>query len=116
MSKFLIKYVPLQLSPLLNLMSVKLQGIVLMLVLTMLTISAKSVNVIGAAQKPSAAAPVKDAIVLAVNDVVQRNIETGATHAYQLALGAQQFARIVVEQKGVDAVLKVKASDKLLDR
>jgi len=54
--------------------------------------------------------------VLGSGDVVQRHLDTGATHFYKFTIAAQQFARIVVEQKGVDAVLKVKTSDRSLGR
>jgi CHAT domain-containing protein/predicted negative regulator of RcsB-dependent stress response len=59
---------------------------------------------------------VQQAQVLASGDVVQRHLDTGATDTYKLTIASHQFARIVVEQKGVDAILKVMASDKTLDR
>jgi len=59
---------------------------------------------------------VQQAQVLGTGDDVQRQLDTGATHFYKFTVAAQQFAQIVVEQKGVDAVLKVKTSDKSLDR
>jgi CHAT domain-containing protein len=106
MSKFLIKYVPLR-SLLHGLASSKYLGIVLVLTVTLFTTSAKSVGVNGAAQKQSSPPPVNEAKPITSNDVVLRSIEAEATHAYQLVLRAQQFVRITVVQKGVDAVLKV---------
>jgi CHAT domain-containing protein len=48
---------------------------------------------------------------LAPGEVVPRHINPGDTHPYELTLAAQQFARIVVEQKGVDLTVKVEAPD-----
>lgn len=45
--------------------------------------------------------------VLAPGEVVKRWMEAGATHAFELTLGAGQFAQIVVEQRGVDVEVKV---------
>src|SRR5215207_8254506 len=98
MSKFLIKYVPLGYL-LHGLASSKCLGIVLVLAVTMFTTSTKSVGVNGAAQKQSSPPPVNEVRPITSNDVVQRNIEADATHAYQLTLRAQQFARIIVDQK-----------------
>ncbi|MET0649723.1 MAG: CHAT domain-containing tetratricopeptide repeat protein, partial [Pyrinomonadaceae bacterium] len=40
-------------------------------------------------------------------EVVRRGMEAGATHAYELVLGAGQFAQVLVEQRGVDVGVKV---------
>jgi len=45
--------------------------------------------------------------VLAADEVVRQHMEAGATHAYELVLGAGQFAQVVVEQRGVDVGVKV---------
>src|SRR2546423_7444761 len=114
MRKFLIKYGPLRGYP--PSISVRRMGIVLVLALTMLTTSAKSVNINRATQKQLSSAPLKEVRPLASSEVVQRNIQAGVTDAYQLPLRAQQSTQIVVEQKGVDAVLKVRAADGSWDR
>lgn len=44
---------------------------------------------------------------LAGGEVVRQRMEAGATHEYVLALGAGEFAQVVVEQRGVNVGVKV---------
>lgn len=52
---------------------------------------------------------VSEARVLAPGDIVQRRLDAAAMHSYELTIAARQFARVVVDQKGVDIVLLVEA-------
>jgi CHAT domain-containing protein/Tfp pilus assembly protein PilF len=54
--------------------------------------------------------------VLAPGDIVQRHVDAGVTHTYELTLPAQQFSRIIVNQKGLDVVLEVYLPDQKLYR
>lgn len=54
-------------------------------------------------------AQVGEVRVLAPGEVVQRRMEAGAKHGYELALAEGQFARVFVEQRGVDVGVKVSA-------
>src|ERR1051325_171463 len=109
MCKFLIKFFPLRVSPFHNSMRVRQLSILLVLILTTLTASSKSLSLNNATQKPGS--PVKQARPLAANDLVRRTFEADTPHVYQLTLAAQKFARIVLEQKGVDAILTVLTPD-----
>jgi CHAT domain-containing protein/predicted negative regulator of RcsB-dependent stress response len=51
---------------------------------------------------------------LASGDVVQRRLDAGEKHSYELVLAAQQVVQIVVEQKGVDVQIEVRAPDSSL--
>ena len=114
MCEFLIRFVLLQRSPPHNSMSVTRLVLVLVMALTILTTGVELASLNSATQKLSS--PVKQARPLAVNDVVRRTFEADTTHVYQLTLSAQKFARIVLEQKGVDVVLTVMAPDGSLYR
>ena len=71
-----------------------------------------ALNIVAAIHAQNSTTPCGNAQLLIPNSVLpQCYLETSVTHTYQLKLEAQQFARIVVEQKGVDAVVKVIAPD-----
>jgi CHAT domain-containing protein len=42
---------------------------------------------------------------------IEREIQGGEKHFYKLALGEKQFARVVVEQRGIDVVVRLLAAD-----
>jgi CHAT domain-containing protein/predicted negative regulator of RcsB-dependent stress response len=67
-------------------------------------------------QEQNPTAPRSDAQPLAPNTALKGYLETGATRVYSLQLEAQQVARVVVKQKGVDAVVKVYRPDSSLYR
>jgi CHAT domain-containing protein len=48
---------------------------------------------------------------LAAGEVLTRHMDAGATHVYELTLAAQQFAEIVIEQKGVDVEVRAISPD-----
>src|SRR5919197_2029695 len=48
-----------------------------------------------------------DAPLLSVGRPVEREMKGGEAHAYRVSVGAGQFARVVVEQKGIDVVVAV---------
>lgn len=61
-------------------------------------------------------APVNDAksqqeTALTVGQPVAREMRGGEHHTYQVTLNAGQYARVVVEQKGIDVVLALLAAD-----
>ncbi|HYO91834.1 MAG TPA: tetratricopeptide repeat protein, partial [Pyrinomonadaceae bacterium] len=58
-----------------------------------------------------AAAPCDAAQVLAPGEMVKRYMKAGETHAFQLSLAAQQYAQVVVAQRGVDVAVRVCAPD-----
>lgn len=66
-------------------------------------------SVIASSQKTtqSQATPMPVAQTLAIGDTVPRHMISGETHKFKLRLTANQFARIVVEQKGVDVGVRV---------
>lgn len=69
-----------------------------------------------ATSQKQAPVPIGDVRVLAPGDVVQDSIKQNAAHAYSLTLNAGEFARVVVEQKGVDLSVDLIAADGSLDR
>ena len=83
---------------------------IIQLVLLIVPICA-ALNIVSAVQGQNSTTPRNDIQSLTPNSVVSDYLETTATHKYQLKLEAQEFARIVVEQKGVDAKVKVIAPD-----
>jgi len=48
-----------------------------------------------------------NAQLLTAGSFVEQHMKAGETHAYELTVGAQQFAQILVEQKGVDVGVRV---------
>jgi CHAT domain-containing protein len=48
---------------------------------------------------------------LVPGELLQRHMDAGATHVYELTLAAQQFAEIVVEQKGIDVEVRAFSPD-----
>lgn len=48
---------------------------------------------------------------LALNQPVAREMRGGEKHTYQVTLSAGQYARVVVEQKGIDVVLALSGAD-----
>lgn len=55
--------------------------------------------------------PISGVHALAPGEFVQCHIEWNTTHIYSLTLAADQFARIVIEQKGVDLSVELIAPD-----
>lgn len=55
--------------------------------------------------------PAENAQTLTPDQSLTSHIDPGRTHVYKLNLAPQQFARIIVEQKSTDLVLKVQAPD-----
>lgn len=108
MNKFLIKHVPLRRRSTVHLRIVKL---VLVLALIALTTSATSIHIRSAAAQQTSGVRVNEVIPLGPNSRVQRKLEASAMNVHPLTFKVEQFARIVVEQKGVDAELIVKAPD-----
>ncbi len=49
--------------------------------------------------------------VLSFNESFQQNINGAEIHTYQIALAKDQFARIVLDQRGVDLVLSISGGD-----
>ena len=58
-----------------------------------------------------AKSPQERAASLAVGPPVVREMRGGEQHTYQVSLNAGQYARIVVEQKGIDVVLALSGAD-----
>ena len=52
-----------------------------------------------------------DVAVLDSDASIQRHLSRGEEHRYQLALAAGELARVIVEQKGMDVVVKVRDAD-----
>jgi CHAT domain-containing protein len=52
-----------------------------------------------------------DAILLQAGGAVERPLARGEEHPYRLVLTAGEFARVTVEQKGIDAVVSVRDPD-----
>jgi tetratricopeptide (TPR) repeat protein len=48
---------------------------------------------------------------LEVNRPIEREMRGGELHTYQITLAAKQYIRIIVEQKGVDVIVKMLAPD-----
>lgn len=63
------------------------------------------------AQGQTSVPPTGEVRTLTTGEVVTRHMNAGETHAFKLKLTANQFAQIVVEQKGVDVDVKVTAPD-----
>jgi CHAT domain-containing protein/Tfp pilus assembly protein PilF len=66
--------------------------------------------------QPSGVAPVclqeqPSAYVIVVGQPVAREMRGGEQHTYQVKLSAGQYARVVVEQKGIDVVLALLGTD-----
>lgn len=68
-----------------------------------------SVGGVGSGQVAGSTEQASEVRALAPGEVVKRWMEAGATHAFELALGAGQFAQFVVEQRGVDVGVRVSA-------
>jgi CHAT domain-containing protein len=60
-----------------------------------------------AGQRVPLVAPDADVYTLARGEVISRHMSSGETHAFKLNLSAKQFARIVVQQQGVNVGIKV---------
>jgi CHAT domain-containing protein len=63
------------------------------------------------AQQPASIPLAVEVRTLAAGELLTRHLEAGATHVYELTLAAQQFAEIVVEQKGVDVEVRAISPD-----
>ena len=74
------------------------------------TIVAGASENVATSQKQSSVA-IGEVRVLAPNQAVQDSIKRNATHTYSLTLTAGEFARVVVEQKGVDLRVELIAAD-----
>jgi len=48
---------------------------------------------------------------LEVGQVIPRELKGGQTHSYEISLAAEQFAHVVVDQQGIDVVVKLFAPD-----
>src|SRR5689334_17311138 len=77
------------------------------LAIVLVTICAWFSHSDAAVQEQNPTAPRSNAQPLAPNTALTDELETGITRVYSLQLDAQQVVRIVVAQKGVDAVVKV---------
>ena len=83
--------------------------------LPVLLLTTCAINIVTAGQNSTT--PKDDITILTPNSVLSKNyLETTAIHRYQLRLEAREFVRIVVEQKGVDAIVKVIAPDESVYR
>src|SRR5262245_17413677 len=60
-----------------------------------------------ATSQKQAPVPIGDVRVLAPGDVVRDSFKQNESHAFSLTLNAGEFARVVVEQKGVDLSVKL---------
>jgi hypothetical protein len=49
----------------------------------------------------------EDVRVLAPGELIRRNMKGGDSHSYQLALSPRRYARIVVEQQGIDVLATI---------
>ena len=78
---------------------------VLVFALIALTTSANSLHINSAAEQQTSGVRANEVIPLGPNSRVQRNLEASATNVHPLTFEVGQFARIVVEQKGVDEEL-----------
>ena len=64
------------------------------------------------AQAPSAASPSPEVITtLEPGSALERELAPGKKHGYQLVLPKGQFARVVVEQRGIDVAVRVSTTD-----
>src|SRR5215213_1289456 len=45
--------------------------------------------------------------ILSAGSFIKQHMKAGATHTYELTIGAQQFAQLLVDQQGVDVGVKV---------
>src|SRR5262249_20309805 len=61
--------------------------------------------------RTTAKSPQEQATALTVGQPVAREMRGGEQHAYQLRLDAGQYARVVLEQKGIDVVLALSGAD-----
>ncbi len=68
--------------------------------------SQPSVTFVQAAQQED-----RDARWLEVGQLIARDLHGGQTHSYRLSIAAGQYARVTVEQKGIDVVVKLFAPD-----
>ena len=64
--------------------------------------------VLGAHVEPRAS---MDATVLDSDAPIARRLSAGELHRYHLRLAAAEFARVVIEQQGVDVVVQVRDAD-----
>jgi len=49
--------------------------------------------------------------ILHVDAPIERDLQGGDEHAYRLSLGGGQYAALVVEQRGIDVVVRVSGQD-----
>ncbi len=63
------------------------------------------------ARQEVAAAAQSDVPELVVGTPLERELKGGQTHAYRLALAAHQYLRLVVEQQGIDVVVRLFGPD-----
>lgn len=68
--------------------------------------AAESYTEIGLAPRQQASA-----FQLAVGETIAREMQGGEQHSYQVTLSAGQYARVVVDQKGIDVVLALLGAD-----
>jgi hypothetical protein len=52
-----------------------------------------------------------DATALEPAGLIQRHLARGEEHRYQLPLAAGEFARVIVEQQGIDVIVEVRDPD-----
>ena len=64
----------------------------------------------------SAAQNGQDAAILARGTVVERELSGGQEHEYRLALAAGEYAKVIVEQRGIDVVVQVPRSGRQVAR
>ena len=53
----------------------------------------------------------QDVTPLEAGRVIERHLERGAEHRYTIALGAGEYARVIVEQRGVDVIAQARGPD-----
>lgn len=68
----------------------------------------------GAPREGTLTAARDQARTLAPGEIIKQNVKGGETHAYLLRLAPKQYARVVVEQQGVDLVLNLLTADRQL--
>src|SRR5262245_61921219 len=59
----------------------------------------------------NAAASQEQATPLTLSQPLARGMRGGEQHTYQISLNAGQYARVVLEQKGIDVVVALSAAD-----
>jgi len=68
-----------------------------------------------AAAKQATSTSLPDEVrTLAGGETLKRHMDAGAKHVYEVALAAQQFAQLIVEQKGIDVEVRAISPDRRL--